>query len=268
MKNILEKFLNQAVNLGERLIIAIIILFVGFKIVNLIVKGLNKGRGYNRLDGSVKSFLNSFITITLKAVVLVIAAGILGIPTTSIITLIGSFGVAIGLALQGGLSNIAGGLMILIFKPFKVGNYISCSAVEGTVADITMFYTKLVTLDNKTVTIPNGVLSSSTVINYNYLDKRRVDLDFSVSYNSDIDKVLEVLNSVAKQHKLVLKDEKSLIRLAKHDNSALVFTYRVWCKPSDYWDVYFDSMEMVKKAFDKAGIEIPYPLVDVHVKNK
>lgn len=264
----MNKYLQMAITFGEKLLIALLIVFIGFKIAKYIVKLLNKGRGYSKLSKNAKSFLNSFISIAIKTIILVVAAGIIGIPTTSIITLIGSAGLAIGLALQGGLSNIAGGLMILITKPFEVGNYIETANVKGTVTDITMFYTKLTTLDNKIITIPNGTLSSSTITNFDSQEARRVDLEFSVSYNSNIDKVKETMLEVAKANKLVLKDRPVTARMIKHDSSALVFALKVWCKTPDYWTVYFDMTEEIKRAFDKEKIEIPYPQVDVHMKNK
>ena len=183
----------------------------------------------------------------------------------SLVTIVGSCAVAIGLALQGGLSNIAGGLMILIFKPFKVGDYISVDNLEGTVKSITMFYTTVTTIDNKIIQLPNGNLSNSNIINYSYNRKRRVDIDVSVSYNTDIDKVKKVLNSIIDKHELILADEDKVVRLKTHADSALVFTLRVWTKTEDYWNVYFDLMESIKKEFDKNKIEIPYKQVDVHI---
>ena len=183
----------------------------------------------------------------------------------SLITVVGSCAVAIGLALQGGLSNIAGGLMLLIFKPFKVGDYISSNGLEGFVKSITMFYTTILTTDNKTIQLPNGTLSNSSITNYSANEKRRVDINLSVAYDSDIDKVKKVVNSVIEKHELILQDEDKFIRLKTHGESSLGFVLRVWVKTEDYWTVYFDLMETIKKEFDKNGIQIPYNQFDVHM---
>ena len=185
---------------------------------------------------------------------------------TSMIALISTFGLALGLALQGGLSNIAGGLMILIFKPFKVGDYIDTHTDSGTVVDINIFYTVLLTPDNKEISLPNGSLSNSNIINYSAKKKRRIDLKYTVSYECDIDKVKKVINKVLDNETLILKDEDTFVRLGEHADSALVFYVRVWTLSKDYWDVYFNLNENIKREFDKNNIEIPYPQIDVHMK--
>ncbi|MBQ8003091.1 MAG: mechanosensitive ion channel, partial [Clostridia bacterium] len=189
------------------------------------------------------------------------------VPLTSVVTVIASCGVAVGLALQGGLSNLAGGIIIIILKPFKVGDYIIEGGVEGTVEAIGIFYTTLLTPDNKRVIIPNGSLMNSTVTAVNQLDTRRVDFKFSVSYSSDIDKVRKVIAYVAENTDKVLLDKGVDIFLSNHGESSIDFSVRVWSKTEDYWTVYFSINENVKKAFDKACIEIPFPQMDVHVKN-
>ena len=208
------------------------------------------------------SYFKSKISII---VLFIVVLHILGVPTASIITVFGSCAVAIGLALQGGLSNIAGSLMILIFKPFKVGDYIEVSGKEGTVKSITMFYTTITTFDNKLIQLPNGSLSNSNITNYTANKKRRVDIDISVSYSSDIDKVKKVINELISKNELVLQEENNYVKLSKHDDSALVFAVRVWTKTENYWDLYFDLMESIKKTLDKNKIEIPFPQMDVHI---
>ena len=183
----------------------------------------------------------------------------------SLVTIVCSCAVAIGLALQGGLSNIAGGLMILIFKPFKVGDYISSNGLDGTVKSITMFYTTIVTVDNKVIQMPNGNLSNSNIINYSANPKRRVDINLSVAYSSDIDKVKKIINNVLDKEELILSEEERFVRLTKHDESALIFTLRVWTLTKDYWTVYFNILENIKKEFDKNKIEIPFNQLDVHM---
>ncbi len=265
MEKVLENLITGASDLLIKILISLIILVIGFRLISLLEKSLKKEHKLKALDESAKGFVISFVVISLKILLFVIILSIIGVPMASLVTIVGSCAVAIGLALQGGLSNIAGGLMILIFKPFKVGDYISVDNLEGTVKSITMFYTTVTTIDNKIIQLPNGNLSNSNIINYSYNRKRRVDIDVSVSYNTDIDKVKKVLNSIIDKHELILADEDKVVRLKTHADSALVFTLRVWTKTEDYWNVYFDLMESIKKEFDKNKIEIPYKQVDVHI---
>ena len=246
-------------------VIALLVMIIGYRIVAFIEKRLKKPNRFKRLDPSVKSFFISFITVSLKVLLMVIVLSIVGVPMASLVTVIGSCAVAIGLALQGGLSNIAGGLMLLIFKPFKVGDFINACGCEGTVKSITIFYTTIVTIDNKVVQLPNGNLSNSSIINYSANKTRRVDLEISVSYNSDIEKVKKILTGIVDKHKLILHDEEKFCRLKTHGSSALIFVLRVWVNTGDYWTVYFDLMENIKKEFDKNNIEIPFEQLDVHM---
>ena len=265
MEDILKNISNKSFDLLLEILVGLIVLIIGFRIINMIENKLKKPGKFNKLDQTVKTFFVSFITISLKIVLIVIFLSVIGVPMASLVTIIGSCAVAIGLALQGGLSNIAGGLMILIFKPFKVGDFISSNGFDGTVKSITMFYTTITTVDNKVIQLPNGNLSNSNITNYSAKPERRVDIDFSVSYDSDIDKVKKIVNHIVDKHELILQDKDKFFRLRVHDNSALVFTLRVWVKTSDYWTVYFDLMESVKKEFDKNGIEIPFNQLDVHM---
>lgn len=266
MENILNNLLDKSVNIGFKLIILVIILIVGFKIIKIIMNLLSKGKGFNKLDKSAQSFIKSFINIALKIILFMTALSYLGVPMTSMLALIGSCGLALGLALQGGLSNIAGGLMILIFKPFKVGDYIDNHTDAGTVEDISIFHTTLITPDNRTIVIPNGALSNSTVVNYNGKDLRRLDLNFEVDYNSNIKKVKKIIEKVLDEQELIIKDSERFIRLTNQGESSLTFTIRVWVKAEDYWTVNFDLLEQMKEEFDKNKIEIPYRKLDVNVK--
>lgn len=265
MEKFLEKLVDGCIDISAKLLLAVVILAIGSKIIKIVENNLRKENKLKHLDASVKGFLISFISITSKIVLFIAILHILGVPTASIITVFGSCAVAIGLALQGGLSNIAGSLMILIFKPFKVGDYIEVSGKEGTVKSITMFYTTITTFDNKLIQLPNGSLSNSNITNYTANKKRRVDIDISVSYSSDIDKVKKVINELISKNELVLKEENNYVKLSKHDDSALVFAVRVWTKTENYWDLYFDLMESIKKTLDKNKIEIPFPQMDVHI---
>ncbi len=266
MKEILNNLKNSSFEFLINLIIAVIIIVVGFKLIKFLEKYLRKEHKFSKMDPTAKGFIISIVSIALKILLFIVAATIVGIPTTSLITLIGSSALAIGLALQGGLSNLAGGLMILIFKPFKDGDYIECNGKEGTVKSINMFYTTLTTVDNKILELPNGNLSNSNITNYSQNPLRRVDLELSTSYNTKIDKTKNVLNEVIKNNKYVIKDSNNVVRLLKQGDSALVYTLRAWVKTEDYWNGYFSLIEESKNAFDKNNIEIPYPQIDVHNK--
>ncbi len=265
MEKVIDKLSEYGVDIAFRLIGFILILLVGFKIVKIIIKIIRKGKGYNKLEKSVQTFISSFISILLKCIVFVTALGFIGIPMTSLITLFGTASLAVGLAMQGGLTNMVGGLMILIFKPFKVGDWIENAGISGSVEEITIFHTILKTLDCTKVVMPNGDLANSNVKNFTANSKRKLCLDFNVSYRSDIDKVKKVLNEVIEKEDLVLKDEEVFVRLTEHTDSSLKFTVRVWTNNSDYWTLKFNLLENVKKAFDKEKIEIPYPQLDVHL---
>lgn len=250
---------------GIKLLIAIVVLVVGIKLVKVFVKFIKTSHKLDKLDDSLRSFLGSFSSILLYFVLIITVAMILGVPATSFITILASCGVAIGLALQGSLSNFAGGIMILLFKPFKVGDFIEASGECGTVVEISVVYTVILTGDNKRITIPNGTLTNSVIENYSSEELRRVDMTFSTGYDCDIEKTKKVISDVIAAHPMALKDPEPFVRLSQHGESALTYTVRVWCKSENYWDVNFDIVEGVKEAFDKNGITIPYPQVDVHV---
>ena len=270
-EQLIANFLSFISNAGIKLIVSAIIFFVGFKLVNLLVKKMTKGKLADKIDGSVKSFLVSFLSIALKAIILVTIAAYLGVPMSSMVAVVASAGVAIGLALQGGLSNIASGIMIVIFRPFKVGDFIENAGFTGTVVDITLFTTTLATPDNKNVIIPNSILTSQTLVNYSAEKTRRVDLDYTASYENDVDKVKAILLETAKSipEACKLENEKPIeVMVVAHADSAIQYRIRIWCDAADYWTIAFGMNENVKKAFDREGISIPYPQMDVHVINK
>ncbi len=252
---------------GVKLIAALLIIIVGFRVVSVISNAFKKSKFYERLDPTMRSFLRSCITISLKIVLIITAAATLGVPMTSMVAVIGSAGLALGLALQGSLSNIAGGFIIMIFKPFFVGDYISIGQFEGVVHSISIFYTKIYTADNKKVMIPNSVISNESLTDYTALPTRRVDLKFSVAYSSDIGEVKRILQGIAERHELVLKDPPPLIRMAEHSGDALNFVLRVWCNTPDYWTVYYDIVESVKKEFEENGVERPSSQLDIHLSD-
>lgn len=268
METVLNFLFELVASFGLKLIAALVTLLIGTKLIKYSKKWIKKSPKLDKVDMGVRTFLASFLSITLYIILFISIAMILGIPTTSFITALASCGVAIGLALQGALGNLAGGIMILIFKPFKVGDYISTASTSGTVTNITIMYTILTTPDNKVITIPNGTLTNSVIENYSASDTRRVDLTFTTGYDCDINKVKEVLLDVINKHEKVLKDPEPFARLTNHGDSALVYTARAWCKAEDYWDVNFDLIESVKKEFDANNISIPYPQMDIHIDNK
>ena len=265
MKKIIDEFVNGSVYLVNRLIVASIILIIGFKLVNFLINRIKKGKGFNKLEKTTQSFLASILSVLLKSIVIVTCAGELGIPMTSIITLIGSVGLALGLALQGGLSNIAGGVMIMIFKPFKVGDFINNGTNSGTVKEINIFHTVLSTYDNKMIVIPNGNLSNSVVINYSRYPERLLDIPVTVDYKSNLNDVKKVLTKIANECQYRIEDKDILIALKEHSDSSLIYTFRIWVKNSDYWQAKFELLEKIKNEFDKNNISIPYPQLDVHL---
>lgn len=250
-------------SVGLKLLMALVVVFIGHKLIKVLKKWILTSHKLDKVDVGVRSFLASFAKIALYIVLFITVAMILGIPTTSFITALASCGVAIGLAMQGSLSNFAGGIMILIFKPFKVGDYISTATASGTVEEITVVYTILKTPDNKMVTIPNGAITNAVVENYSAHATRRVDIDFNVEYGCDVDKVKGVLLDIMQENSMILKDPEPFARISAHNENNLTYTIRAWCKTEDYWDVNFDLREKVKKEFEAQGISIPLPVVRV-----
>ena len=265
MDKLLDKLNELWVDAGLKLIYVILILVIGGKLIKLLTKLIKKGRVFNKLDKGIESFLLSFIKVTLNILLFVTIAGVIGIPSTSIITLLGSAGVAIGLALQGGLSNIAGGVIILVFKPFKVGDFIDTHVDSGVVKSISIFYTTLITLDNKVISIPNGTLANSSMVNYSKEKERRLDIDIDVSYDNDIELVKKTLNFIINKEKRVNKEKDVFVRLTNYKDSSMVYTIRVWVDSTEYWNIRFDLLEAIKKEFDKNNITIPYNQLDVHI---
>ncbi len=261
----IDFIVNLATSLGVRLLEAAIVLFIGVKLINWVQKVIRTSTKLDKMDTSIRSFLRSMVTIGLYSLLFLSVASILGIPTTSFITILASCGVAVGLALQGALSNLAGGVMILLFKPFKVGDYIEASGEAGTVADITVVYTILKTPDNKVITVPNGSLTNSVIKNYSTEAIRRVDLTFTTAYTCDMEQVKSVIEQVYAAHPLTLKDPAPFVRLTQQANCTQEYTARAWCSTGDYWTVYFELTEQVKHAFDANGIQVAVPQLDVHM---
>ena len=258
--------INAFVGYLPTLIAAAIILIVGIVISKLVLKMMSRGMKHDVIDKTVSRFIYSLVRILLYALLATIVLAVLGVPMTSIIAVIGTAGVAIGLALQDSLSNIAGGFSIMLTKPFKIGDYIKVDDVEGTVEAINMWYTELHSYDNKAIFYPNGQITSKKVTNYTALGIRRVDMVYTISYNADFRKAMEVLKSITDAHELILKEPEPKIRITELAESAVRITCYPWVKAEDYWTVYFDLNEAVKEQFDANGIEIPYNQLDVHLK--
>jgi len=268
----IELFLNHfaeiVVSLGVKLLKVALLLIIGLKLSSVIKKWIKKSPRLDKVDAGVRLFLSNLFGIAFNVLLFISVAMILGIPTTSFITVLASCGVAIGLALQGALSNFAGGILILLSKPFKVGDFITAAGENGTVSEISLIYTVLITPDNKHVTVPNGTITSSVITNYSSEKTRRVDLTFNTAYSCDIDHTKAVIEKVIASHPMIMAEPGYTIRLAAHGDSALTYNVRVWCESANYWTVYYDLCENVKKAFDSEGIEIPFPQVDVHVNTR
>ncbi len=267
-EQLVNKLVDFATTSGFKLLAVIILVIVGLKAIKWLKKWIRTSPKLDKVDSSLRSFAVSFLSVVLYAILFVTVLMILGVPATSFVAVLTTCAAAIGLALQGSLSNFAGGIMILLFKPFKVGDYIEAAGESGVVSEISVVYTELLTLDNKRITIPNGTLTNSVIENYSSEDLRRVDLTFNTSYDCDIETVKRVISKVIENNPMALKNPEPFVRLSAHNDSALTYTVRIWCKNADYWDVNFDTIENVKKAFDENGITIPYNQIDVHVNNK
>jgi small conductance mechanosensitive channel len=259
-----DQAMQFAMTYGPKAVIAIVSLVVGFWLINRVVGSLEKHL-ISRADKTLAAFLKSLLSVFLKAILIITVASYIGIETTSLIAVLGAAGLAVGLALQGSLSNFAGGVLILFFKPFKVGDLIDAQGYIATVKEIQIFNTILLTADNRMVVIPNGALSNGALVNINHEPKRRVDFVFGVGYDDDIDKVKSIIDKVSAADERVLKDPAKMIVLSELADSSVNFTVRLWVNTSDYWGVYFDIHEAMKKAFDAEGISIPFPQRDVHM---
>ncbi|MDM9772196.1 mechanosensitive ion channel [Clostridioides difficile] len=266
MGGIMESLLEWATTSGVKLIIGILILSIGFKIIKKFVNHVMLVLSKRDIDLTLRRFLKSLLLSVLKVAVIIIVLEYWGMSLSSFAAVIASAGVAIGLALQGSLSNFAGGFIILLIRPFKVGDYVEAAGHGGTVEQIGLFYTQLVTPDNKQILIPNGSVSNDSLINYSAKNTRRVDLTFSVGYEDDILHVRRVLKDIVNNHKLIINEPEPFIGVVEHGDNAVKFATRVWCKTEDYWAIYLDLLEEVKVRFDEEGITIPYPKMDLTVK--
>jgi len=267
VENIVEKIWELTTIYGLKVVAAIAVLIVGRWVAKWLTGFTEKLMNKRQVDPTIVSFVANMMYIALLVFVVLAALGQLGIQTTSFIAVIGAAGLAIGLALQGSLSNFAAGFLMIIFRPFKVGDFIEGGGVAGTVEKIQIFTTQLATPDNKTIIIPNAKLSGDNIVNYSAKGTRRVDLVFGIGYGDDIDKARKIITDVIENDARVLKDPPPTIAVMELADSSVNFAVRPWVKSPDYWDLLFDVTETIKKRFDAEGISIPFPQRDVHVYN-
>lgn len=266
LEEIWNNFVAWSSTQGIKAVIAIIVLFICFKTINIVSSKIRKKLLQKKVDKTAVSVVYFFLRKGLKIVLFIVFLAYIGIDTSSVGTIIASIGVTIGLALQGSLSNLAGGIILLITRPFKIDDFIEAQGLKGTVEEISVFYTYLVTPDNKAISIPNGSLMNSPIINYSKKDLRRLDIDFSISYSSDYNKACELIKKAMEKTGLVLDNPASFIRMSSHADSAIIITTRMWVKNGDYWTVNFQMLEDVKKLFDENNIEIPFNQLDVNIR--
>lgn len=265
----LGSYWTKAVDLtmerGPKIILAILVLIIGLRLIKFALKVVNRGFEARNLDPTLRPFLSNLIGWTLKVLLFVSVAGMIGIANTSFVAVIGAAGLAIGFALQGTLANFAGGVLILVFKPFKVGDLIEAQGYLGVVEEIEIFVTKILTPDRRLVILPNGALSNGSVKNLTAKDEIRVDLTVGIAYDEDIKTARKLLLEVMENHPKVVKEPAPLVALAELADSSVNLAVRPWCHPKDYWSVYFEVLEGCKDALDGAGITIPFPQRDVHL---
>ena len=262
-----EWWMDKVLEYGASLLFAAAVIIIGLWVVKKIHKMVARLFEKKDYDPSLESFLLSAITITLRILVIITALSQLGIEMTSFVALLGAVGLAIGMAFSGTLSNLAGGVMILFFKPYKIGDFIEAQGEKGTVKELQIFNTILITLDNKTVIIPNGPIANGNLTNYSTQTKRRVDFTVGIAYGDDYDTAKDTLLAFVKEDPRIIDEEDNFIGLIALADSSVNLTLRVWCKSEDYWNVFFNMNERIYKEFGGKGLNIPYPQMDVHVKN-
>lgn len=259
--------LDKAVSFGLKVLAALLIYFVGAWLIRKVKKILQRIFDRKGTDAAIASFVQSIASIALTVVLVIITVGALGVDTTSLAALLAGGGMAIGMALNGTVQNFAGGIMILIFKPFKAGDFIETQGLSGTVSEVTITSTKLLTVDNKVIIIPNGALSNGTINNYSDKPLRRVDLSVCVEYGSSSEDVKKVILDIAKADSRILTNPaEPFVALNALKDSSIQFTVRLWVNSPDYWDVYFDMTEKIYKELPKNGIHFPFPQLDINIK--
>lgn len=264
--SVLEKTFRSFSLLQAAVLVCLLVACVA--IIKILLKLADKAMDRAGMDRGVHTFLASGLKVVLWLVALCVLLGYLGVPMTSLVALLSVLGLAVSLAVQGTLSNLAGGIMLLTARPFSAGDFVEAGGVSGTVKEVGLVYTKLNTVDNKVVYVPNGDISAKTIINYTAEDKRQVELKFSVSYDAPVERVKEAIAGAIAAHPLTMKDAAPLIRVNAYGESTVEYLVRCWCATGDYWQVYFDLNERVKERFDAAGVEMTYPHINVHMTEK
>jgi small conductance mechanosensitive channel len=262
---ILDFLKDSLIVWGPKVLMALLTLVLGLWVIRIISRSFGRLMARREVEPSLRSFFRSMISGLLKVLLVVSVIGMVGIEATSFVAIIGAAGLAVGLALSGSLQNFAGGVMILLFKPFKVGDYIDAQGHTGSVKEIQIFNTILKTPDNKTVIIPNGGLSTGSMVNFSTEERRRVDMTFGIGYDDDIDKAKATLMKLIDADSRILKDPAPFLAVSELADSSVNIVVRVWANASDYWGIFFDMQEQVKKEFDRSGISIPFPQTDVHI---
>lgn len=257
MEALLNQIIEVCTNAGSKLLLAIIVFIVGKMLIGKIMHLLERNPIMDTLEGAVRTFTLSASKGALYVILVVTIIGILGVPMASVITVIASAGVAVGLALQGALSNLAGGIMLVIFKPFRVGDYVDAAGVSGTVKEVTLFYTVLITVDNCRITIPNGTLMNANVVDYSTEDTRRVDINFGCAKSEKPANIQNIAIRVMKANDKVLADPEPIVYVTGGTNESIQFSARAWCNNADYWDVYFELNQSITEALGEAGVNAP-----------
>jgi len=268
LTKVLQQVAELATTYGLKLLLAILLLWIGWKLISVICKGLTKWFSKANYDQALETFIFSLVSMGLKAVLIITCAGIAGFPTTSLVAILGAAGLAVGMALSGTLQNFAGGVLLLILKPFKIGDFIETSDHSGTVKSIQIFNTIINTPDNKRIILPNGPVATGSITNYSAEPKRRVDFIFGIGYNDDIDHAKSIIRSLIDADNRIDSDPAPFIAVHALAESSVNIVVRVWANSDDYWDIFFALTENVKKTFDQENISIPYPQKDVHFYNE
>lgn len=264
LEQVIQQVITFCVDAGKSILLAAVIFIAGRFLISVINRLVAQMMERRKIDATIQSFLRSFINILLTILLLISVVSALGVNTTSFAALLASAGVAVGMALSGNLQNLAGGLIILLFKPYKVGDYVDAQGVSGTVKEIQIFHTVLVTPDNKIIYVPNGSLSSGSVTNYSLSQLRRVDWTVGVEYGTEIEKVRQTVLDLIKKDSRILTDPAPFIALSALADSSVNITIRVWVKNEDYWGVFFDMNQNIYEVFNREGISFPFPQVTVH----
>lgn len=266
--NLQEKLINWGIDMAPKLLAAAVVLGIGFWVVRILVRMLDKVLRKSKVDISLHSFIKSISDFLMRMIVVITAATMIGVPVTTFIAILSAAGLAIGLALKDSLANFAGGILILVFEIFKIEDYIELDGYSGTVKEIKLLHTRLNTVDNRRIIIPNGDLATGKIINYTAEKMRRVDMVFGIGYEEDIDKAREIIEKIVKSNRMIERNPEPLIQVNGLGDHSVNLIVKVWCEADDYWDIYFRFQEEVKKSFDREGIMIPHLQRNINVYNE